>query len=279
MTTESFCAAEVRLHDRDRYLTALFAEAGAREHLFALYAFNLEVAKTAEMVSEPMLGEIRLQWWRDAIAGIYAGTPRDHGVIEALGAAIRAGNLPMEPFETLIDARAADLEDAPFKTLTELERYAEATAATLIGLAARVLAPADAVPPELVRAAGIAWALNGILRALAFHAAYGRTLLPTELLQAEKVDAHDLLHGRASPGLARVVEAIHDTALVHLAVVRAGRAAVPRRAVPALLTTALTASDLSTLRGAGFDPFAAALHRPRPGRLAGLVWRGVTGRV
>ena len=57
----AYCQNQVRQHDRDRYLTALFAPPARRPGLFALYAFNLEVAKVREAVSEPMLGHIRLQ--------------------------------------------------------------------------------------------------------------------------------------------------------------------------------------------------------------------------
>ena len=63
----SYCGQEVRKYDKDRFLTALFAPADRREALFALYAFNLEIAKTREVVTEPVLGQIRLQWWYDAI--------------------------------------------------------------------------------------------------------------------------------------------------------------------------------------------------------------------
>src|SRR3546814_19441352 len=55
-----------------------------REHLFALYAFNHEVAKTAEVVSEPMIGRIRLQWWRECLDGIYDGAARQHEVVQPL---------------------------------------------------------------------------------------------------------------------------------------------------------------------------------------------------
>ena len=79
----SDCAALVRRVDYDRYLTALFAPPPARERLFALYAFNHEIAKVRETVSEPMIGQIRLQWWREAIGGIHAGTPRKHMVVAA----------------------------------------------------------------------------------------------------------------------------------------------------------------------------------------------------
>ena len=57
----------VRRHDRDRYQTALFAPADRREALFALYAFNYEIARVRESVTQPMLGQIRLQWWREVI--------------------------------------------------------------------------------------------------------------------------------------------------------------------------------------------------------------------
>ncbi len=86
--TLSYCAAEVRRFDPDRYLCALFAPPGRREDVFALYAFNVEIARTRESVSEPMLGMVRLQWWRDAIAAIYGGTPPRHEVLGASAAAV-----------------------------------------------------------------------------------------------------------------------------------------------------------------------------------------------
>ena len=77
-------AAELRRVDYDRYLCALFASPGPRAGMIALYAFSHEVAKISEVVSEPMLGEIRLQWWREAIDGIYDGVARRHDAVEAL---------------------------------------------------------------------------------------------------------------------------------------------------------------------------------------------------
>src|ERR671936_425398 len=68
-------AALVRRHDRDRFQTALFAPAARREALFALYAFNYEIARVRERVREPILGRIRLEWWRETIAAAYEGGP------------------------------------------------------------------------------------------------------------------------------------------------------------------------------------------------------------
>src|SRR5512133_1430733 len=78
-------AALVRRHDRDRFQTALFAPAARREALFALYAFNYEIARVRETVTQPMLGQIRLQWWRENIAAAFAGDAiRHHPVVEPL---------------------------------------------------------------------------------------------------------------------------------------------------------------------------------------------------
>src|SRR5208282_2178696 len=75
-------AALVRRHDRDRFQTALFAPAARREALFALYAFNCEIARVRERVTQPTLGQIRLQWWREAIETAYRDTmPRRHQVV------------------------------------------------------------------------------------------------------------------------------------------------------------------------------------------------------
>ena len=104
----SYCGKQAYEHDRDRFLTTLFAPADRREALFALIAFNIEIAKTREVVSEALLGQIRLQWWRDAIGEIYSGAPRRHEVIGPLAEAVDRWHLDRRSFDTLIDARAAD---------------------------------------------------------------------------------------------------------------------------------------------------------------------------
>ena len=85
---DTYTAKQVKANDYDRFLVTLFAPATSREDLFALYAFNHEVAKIREAVSEPMLGEIRLQWWRESIDGIYQGNPRNHEVVFPLYSAV-----------------------------------------------------------------------------------------------------------------------------------------------------------------------------------------------
>src|SRR5437763_854177 len=140
MTGLSPVAALVRRHDRDRYQTALFAPPRQREALFALYAFNYEIARVREIVSEPMLGQIRLQWWREVIAATFAGEPpRRHQIVLPLTDAIREFRLSRVLLEELIDSRERDLDAAPPETMAALEAYAAGTSASLVALALEIL--------------------------------------------------------------------------------------------------------------------------------------------
>jgi phytoene synthase len=117
----SACALAVKRYDRDRWFCGLFAPETRRDDLFGLYAFNVELGRVAEKVSEPLLGEIRLQWWREAIEGLYAGPVRRHEVVAALKTAIARHGLERGLFDRLIDARARDLIAAPPEDLDALE--------------------------------------------------------------------------------------------------------------------------------------------------------------
>src|SRR5215470_902526 len=143
MTPFDWCAEEVKRHDRERWLTALIAPAPARRRLHALYAFNLEVARAREQVTQPTLGLMRLQWWREGLDGVYAGRPRQHPVALALAEVLGEVALDRQPFDRLLQAREADMEERPIADLTALEAYAEGTAATLCALALAALGAGD----------------------------------------------------------------------------------------------------------------------------------------
>lgn len=276
--TLSPCAGIVRRHDNDRFLTALFAPAEGREDLFALYAFNHEVAKTREVVSEPTLGLIRLQWWRESLDGAFAGTPRRHEVVEPMAAAIKRRGLDRRQLETLIDAREADLEEEGNASLDCLVNYADVTGTPLVRLALAVLGVEAAAAEGAARAVGTAYALTGILRAVPFHASQGRILLPRDRLAAAGVTELGLLDGRPEPGLRTVVAEVAERARGPLAEARRQRSAVPREALPALLPASLAELYLGTLAKAGHDPFAARVQMVNPFRQIRLAWAALTGR-
>jgi phytoene synthase len=270
----SACEAMVRKADYDRYLAALFAPAAMRPHLFALYAFNHEVAKIAETVSQPMSGLIRLQWWRDAIGGIYEGALRRHETAEALAETIRGYDLPRNMFDALIDARASDLEETPFADFAHLEVYADATSGAVMRLVARILGAGDALD-EAAGPAGIAYALTGLLRALPYHAAARRLMLPTQMLKLAGVSPEDVFAGQASAGLGAVMRQIADEA--HAKLAAAKKRPVQRRFLPAVLPAVLVPRYLHVVTAAEFNPFRDAAALPvyrRQIAMLGAMLRG-----
>lgn len=271
----SYCAREVRRHDRARYLSSLFAPDGRREDLFALYAFNLEVAKTAEVVSEAMLGQIRLQWWRESLSGIYDGSPRRHEVVQPLDRAVTRHALTRSRFDDLIDAREADLVAEPPDDLTQLERYAEATSANLVILALEVLDQRNREALEAGRSVGLAWSLTGLLRALPFHARQKRVYLPADLIAAHGLDLGDLFELRGSRALREIAEVLARRAAVHLEKARSLRRQVPREAHPALLLAGLANRSLGLLQRSSYDPFDPRMAAESPAD----VWRLAFNRL
>jgi NADH dehydrogenase [ubiquinone] 1 alpha subcomplex assembly factor 6 len=247
-------AALVRRYDRDRFQTALFAPVRDREALFALYAFNYEIARVRESVREPMLGQIRLQWWREAIATAYdGGAPRHHEVVEAITGTIRRRSLGRAHFVRLIDTRERDLDDAPPATMDALEDYAEGTSASLVTLALEALDAATPAAQTAARHVGIAYALAGLLRAMPLHAAAGRSFVPEDVAAEAGLDP--AVPPRSTPALRTAVATIAARATQHLAAARAMRRELPATALPALLPARIAANALRRLERAGFDPF------------------------
>lgn len=246
----------LRRADHDRWLAAQFAPARERGDLLTLAAFHLEIARVRAAVRERMLGDIRLAWWRETVEALYTGVVRRHAVAEALAPVIARHRLPQSLFQAMIEARAADLDDHPFTDEAALEAYAAATASGPMQLGARVLS-ADEGGDEAARHAGIAYAYSGLLRALAFHAAQGRLMLPLSWFTEAGADPDAFVSGRMSPEARRVCVRLADRAAAHLTAARAAWGTAARQALPALLPATLVIPVVRAVRRPDFDPFRA----------------------
>lgn len=237
----------LRRADRDRYLSVLYTPEDKRDALFALYAFNAEIASIRDRIREPLPGEIRLQWWRDAIAD-EAG--QGHPLAEALIATIRAHGLPKKAFDDYLEARIFDLYDDPMPDRAALEGYCGETASALIQLAALILDP-DAAPAaaEAAGHAGCAQAITGMLRLLPLHRARGQCYVPTDILAALGLTPGTFLaaHDRAAAG--RAVEAFAALAGEHLTRFGSLAARLPGSLTPAFLPLAVTGAYLGRIAG------------------------------
>lgn len=276
-TNLSYCAQQVRQQDNDRFLCALFAPAERREALFALYAFNLELASVPGKVSEPLLGRMRFQWWREALEGALDGTPVHHQVMEPLVRAIDGTGLDKAALHGLIDARALDLEEAPIADWAALAAYAADTAGALGEMSLDVLGVDHGAAREAARHVGQAVAALDILRSLP-HAAKQRLYLPQESMAAAGLRANAIFDGTAPAALRRVVAEMVDWAARHLSAARLNRGDIPREALPALLPAALADLQMKRLRRRAFDPFDPSLRRPAPWRIVRLWLRARQNR-
>lgn len=250
------CETLVREADKDRFLAGLFVPAERRRHVFALYAFNAEIACIREVAREPLPGELRLQWWRDTLAGQGHGEVAAHPVARALLDTIARHALPLEPLNALVDARTFDLYDDPMASIAEVEDYARKTSSALILSAARIL---DAEPqPAVVRAAesgGIAYALAGILRAFSVQPGRWQAYLPEDLLVRHDVRRDDIATGVASSALAQALAELRGVATAWLD--DGGFAQVTgSRAAAALLPLALVSPLLGRLQRQDRTPLA-----------------------
>ena len=278
----SFCAVLLRKHDADRYLTVLFAPQERQEALFALYAFNLEIARVREAVREPMMGMIRLQWWRDALTEIGQGKIgqgkiRAHEIVRPLALAIIEHNLDLALFERLIAARERDLDPEPPADLASLVDYARGSAGLLTELALHMLGRPSAEVREAGQAAGIALSLTGLLRAVAFHAAQRRIYLPADLMRDAGITPGQLIERGPQQALHPVIETVAGEAARWSQKARSASGAT-RPFLPAFLP--LTLADLyrRRLAAAGFDPFDARVQQAPPWRVWNLALHWALGR-
>lgn len=197
---DDLCAAAVRRHDPDRYVASLLLPAAARPALWSVYAFNYEIARSREVVTDAPLGRIRLQWWREALdEAVRPENPQfHHEILRSLAMHIHANALPVGEFHALVDAREADMAPGAVNGADGLEAYAVATNLPLLRLSARICG--EEADEESLRAAAGAYGLIGLLRAHAAHTAQGGFVADAGTVAAR---ARTLLEGLGkAPGVA-----------------------------------------------------------------------------
>lgn len=210
MTVEA-CARIVERGDPDRFRATMAAPVAARAVLFPIYAFNVEVARAPWVTQEPMIAEMRLQWWRDALEEIAGpGTPRRHEVVDPLAGVLDAEAAGL--LDGLVAARRWDIGTEAFADAAALDAYLDATSGHLLWVAARAL---GAEHPEPVRDLAYAAGVANLLAAVPELEAKGRKPL--------------------ADGTTEGVRQLAERGLARLAAARRARRRVPASAVPALL--------------------------------------------
>lgn len=276
-------AAEVialaRAHEPERLIAATLARGTQRAALIALAAFAADLVRIPLTVTEPMLGEMRLQWWRDSLEAMTDGGRIGSPVADALGDAIAEFRLPVPMLVAMSEARAFDLYDDPMADQASLDGYLAKTEAIPFELALRILG----VPPDHATAlsipAGRAFGLVRVLAWLPRTAAAGRCMLPQAQLAAFDLTSADLANGARPDDVARLIAALTRDVTAAIDALRPQLSCLTRRQRVALLPLAvlspyLRAIDRRQWRGQAMVTELAPLLR---------VWRitvaHVAGRI
>lgn len=257
-----YCGELVRNADPDRFLLSMFVPAQYRADVWAVLAFNYEIAKTREVVSESTLGLIRLQWWRDMIGGIYEGQAvPEHEVLKPLETAIKSRDLSREMFEKLIYAREFDLENVQPGNIEGLMNYADFTTTPLLELIVKIMG--DDPAQEFIQPMAINSALIGVLRATPFHARQGRLLLPEDLTMKHDITIDNIFEEDCRKRVCDLVQEIMD--------------AMPERASAdnLFLKSMIALSDLYArqIRVQGYDVISPLLQREPFFKVLRVFWK------
>jgi phytoene synthase len=201
--------ARIRRLDPDRWLASRFiGDPQRRAEVVAIYALNDELARVGETVTQPLIGEIRLAWWRDRIEDLFNGRPIPaQPALQALTAPIADGRVPQSLFEALIEARHLDLDAAPFADSAALARYLDGTAGAVMGLAARALSPDT--PLTAVIQAGRAFGMAGLYRARAHWSARNRRWTPPDWGELDEAELLARVRSEVDSSLAAARRDVH----------------------------------------------------------------------
>ncbi|MCU0831045.1 MAG: squalene/phytoene synthase family protein [Rhizobiaceae bacterium] len=250
--------AALRTLDPDAYFAALFVPADKREAFAALAAFHAELARIPHLVSEPLPGEIRLQWWRDVISGERAGEAASHPVAAPLLSAINSHRLPRAAFDRMADARIFDLYHDPMPDIAALETYLGETHAALIQCQAMVLdANAASGAADSSGHGGMACGIAAMISALPFHTRRGLCFIPADMLAALGATRDALAAGDTAARL-RTVQAVAALGRDHARRFAEADRRIPASLRPAFLPLAAARLVLRQAAKAG----AAAFEKP-----------------
>ena len=272
-----FCVELVRSHDFARYASTLFVPAAQRRALLAIYAFNVEISRVREQVSQPLPGEMRLRWWTDMLAGAGHGGVEGNPVAAELLLAIRDWRLPAERLSRLIDEHQFDLYNDPMPTMAALEGYIDDTSSALFSIAAVIAGRQSPEIEHLARHAGLAQGIAQVIATLPLDASRRQLFVPLQLLESHGCGMEEVYAGKETPKLRAPLDQLIGEAREHLKTALALLENAPPEVRPVFLPLAQAARDLERMSRADTDPFM-----PRAAsrlRTLWTLWRASKSRV
>ena len=273
--------ASARAGEPDRYLAALLAPPAARSGLLALAAFAGEIARVPYIASsEPAIGEIRLQWWRDALQPADEAARTGNPIADALRAAARSHALPRALLLDIIEARSLDVAGEAMADDAALHSQLWKSEGALFALAGRILAPdAEVAVDAAAAASGHAYGLTRLLLDLPRTLSRGRVPVPQSRLAAAGVTRPELLAAEDGRRVTNLLAGLRDEVRTSLVTSRQCVANLPREARTAFLPLALVQSYLRALERPGRDLLRAPVELTPLTRVVRIAMAHWLGRI
>ena len=263
-----YCEELVRRRDRDRYWCVLLTAQPFKNDLFTLFALNVEISEIGSLVTDPLIGQIRLRWWLDAITLIYKGKPPRNPITLALSELVLKRDISRKMLDRLIEGHEKDLDDQPMKSLDALKSYALDTSSNLIELSLAITGINSDMSRHTAHHLGIAWALLGAIRNIPVNIKRNRVLLPVELCKKHGFKSQSLLdngyQGQSPDGMQGVVFELMSDIQNHLNQARFGWIKIDNKFTSPLLIATLADGYLAELKNKNGDPFQLNHRRQGP---------------
>lgn len=252
-TAFDLCVQDMRDRDPDRYACALFAGDKHLAAMIGLLSFHHELAHSRDDVSEAMIGDIRLQWWRDALDGIFAGTPRKHPTAELLAEVAESQVLDRRLLDSMIDGRAECHNPDGIQTWQDLEDWIYKTSGRLAETMLSVMGVTDANSHAAMRHVVVGYGLTGMARAVAAMGRQGNVVLPRQEMKALGLAPEAIMRGKEEENLPVLIYDMLDIANGHLAEARKLRSKIDPQAISVLLQARLADYYIVRTKKAGYS--------------------------
>lgn len=259
--------------DSDRYYSSLVLDVDLGADVRTLYAFAADVAQTRDRISEPAVGEIRLQYWLDLLAGSAHGQTEQNPLAKCFLEIIDRYDLPTGPLRRLLAARRFDLYDDPMSDMDAFEGYAGETNSILYQLATMILNSGnDANAAAAAGHMGVAHAMIGHLRSLPLTAARGQIYLPWAVFAEHEASEGDFLSGTASPQIIAACKQLRQLAHEHMDIASEEIEKLDAKVRPVFAQMPILVNQLSQLEKFDSLPFVTPPDLANWQKIAKVYW-------
>ncbi|XP_029447597.1 NADH dehydrogenase (ubiquinone) complex I, assembly factor 6 isoform X1 [Rhinatrema bivittatum] len=258
---DGYCLHLVRTRDHEGFLSSLLLPAESRSAALALRAFNVELAQVKDLVSQKEIGLMRMQFWKDAVEDMYRDNPPPQPVAMELWKAIKKHNLTKRWLVRMIEEREKNLDDRAYRSMQDLETYAENTQSSLLYLTLETLGVKDIHADHAASHIGKAQGIITCLRAVPYHSGRRKVFLPMDICMLHGASQEDFIRRSEEKNIRDVIFDIASQAHLHLKHARTFTKNVPLKAFPAFVQTVVLDGYLNKIRNVDFNIFHPSLQK------------------